>query len=311
MLDLNKEGDSKSIDLPKDEGNDIPAGKILFFRPHLPTSTNLKEAQKLNYALMQHHEVHSKSGVYYYYTQDSDDSPPEWYAGQAIHLGLRAGNTRRIEDKDCVILICLNDEEDNEPLRMDENWRQHLESLMIRDLADREYDFGIIKQNSKDERKSVCLKKEQNRIKCFFEKVKQCLKDKNVPGFDESSITWEKKKEDWVPIILKNSRTTYVDSGKGEAIFVSDLPTKIKIKAGARASSSMWSVNVEVQEYKQDLIDEGILVKAGTPKDGIPEYYEFEKDHIFHSSSWATRVIKNTNQGWKSAGWIKEESKND
>ena len=309
MLDLDKEGDCKSIALPG--GKDTPTGKILFFRPNKPASSSLKEAQERNYKLMQDNGVHSKSGVYYYCTNHSDNSPPEWYAGQALHLGLRAGNTQRIKDISCVILICLNHKTGNEELRMDENWRQHLESLMIKDLGSKEDTFGIIKKNSKDERKSVCLEIERERIESFFEKIKLCLKDQKLPGFDDSSMKWEKKKEDWVPIMLKNSRTTYVDSGEGEAIFVSDLPTKIKIKKGARASSSMWSVNVEVQEYKQDLIDEGILKPKNFKENEMPEYYEFAEDHTFSTSSWATRVIKNANQGWKSAGWIKEESKKD
>ena len=277
--------------IPESIGN-YPKGQIFIFKP--------KNSKSENYQLMHQGKSHAFPGVYYYLSQE-EDGRPKWYAGQAIHLGSRAGNSKRISDKSIVILIRLLPKDEEDDLKMDENWRQHLEHLMINDLQKRIETHHIIVENSKEERESQCLKDERNRIEMFFNQIVNYLETKNLPGFGDS-IDWSKLDDPSFPYVLGSERTVY-QVAKDQGLKY-EKSGRVKIFKGARASPSMWSVNVEVQEYKSNLILKEVLVPKFDKKNKL-KHYVFEKDHMFMSTSWATRVIKNANQGWDTAGWKK------
>ena len=129
------------------------------------TSENMTEEEiagirKLNSDKFHSNKVHGFPGVYYYFKMDNLGTP-EIYAGKAGHLGRRAGRPDRLAEQDMVMAIRLNGIMNDEDIHMDDNWRQHLEHLMINDLKDRVDKFGIRIENliyAKKDRKKFFFK---------------------------------------------------------------------------------------------------------------------------------------------------------
>ena len=262
----------------------------------------IEKVRKLNSDKFHSNSIHGSSGVYYYFKMD-ESGIPEIYAGKAGHLGSRAGRPDRLAEQDMVMAIRLVGTMDNEDLHMDDNWRQHLEHLMINDLKNRVDDFGIRIGNSRGEDPSRCLKDERKLIEQFFDLILDQLDKNQIPGFSYGDLgKWVTSSK--IGISLGSKRNVFeVAPGQG---FI--LPSgQVKICENARVSAGRWSVDVAQQMMKTDLIDNSVLEECRWDKEGKPTSYKLTEDVIFPSITWATRIIKNRNQGFSAAGWVKSQ----
>ena len=162
-------------------------------------------------------ELHGQSGVYFYMRhlegkQDHGDyNRPHVYAGQAAHLGSRAGNKTRLKNKNIVVFIGLqpqkikNSHYDlNEML--DENWRQHLEHLMIRWLYEQSICQSVSVENGRSEHASKASGTVAKDVKRFFGSMIEALEPLEIWGLSTglpysskgsklAEPTWRNKRE--------------------------------------------------------------------------------------------------------------------
>jgi len=259
----------------------------------------IEEVRKVNSMKFHDNGVHGHPGVYYYLSI-TEEGVPEIYAGEAGHLGKRAGMPSRMLEKDLVVAIRLKAPIENENIQMDENWRQHLEHLMINDLKRRVDDCGIIIGNSKGEGPSKCVSSERDLIQSFFEKIHEGMKQAEIPGFRNSDQgKWLKLPR--IPITLGGPSSRFeVSVNQGFS-----LPSgQVMICKGARATAGRAAVDIDQQRMKTSLIDSGALEECRWDNGGKPTSYIFTEDCIFPTPTWASRVITNQNHGWEAAGWI-------
>lgn len=271
------------------------------------TSENMTEEEiagirKLNSDKFHSNKVHGFPGVYYYFKMDTLGTP-EIYAGKAGHLGRRAGRPDRLAEQDMVMAIRLNGIMNDEDIHMDDNWRQHLEHLMINDLKDRVDKFGIRIGNAKGEDPSLCFSNERKLIEEFFNLILDKLDSMQIPGFYNADIgKWVGSAK--VGISLGNEKTRFEVAPNQGFILPSN---QVKICKGARATAGRWSVDLAQQRLKTELIENSTLEACRWSKKGNPTSYRFTNDVIFPTITWATRIITNRNDGWDAAGWIKNE----
>lgn len=283
-------------------------GSLLLFTPkgwddQKHTKSEIKAIRKENRLIIKKRGFDANPGVYIHlsFIDDSDiynssqyngfaPNTPILYAGQATHLGTRGANQVRIANKDLIILI-------KKSKNMDENWRQHLEHLLIKYFFDREEKIGIKSANKKGERGSFCTDDEKKNIIKWFKELKKILKKRKIHGFFESHpYPTEREIEVW----NAGGRSFKVERAEYTKPF-----GRLKVPKNSFASKSHSSVDIADQEYKTELITSGILKPVDV--EGKTKYYQFTKDHIFRSKTLATRVIMNNTKGWDAAGWQKSD----
>ena len=155
-------------------------------------------------------QLHGQSGVYFYMrhlTKDDDNANlhrPHVYAGQAAHLGSRAGKKARLRNKNIVVFVglrpkeCANTNYDlNEML--DENWRQHLEHLMIRWLCKQSIYQNISVENGRSEHASKCDQSLKMEIETFFDSMIGALNPFKIWGLSTNAPTTFEGSETNIP----------------------------------------------------------------------------------------------------------------
>jgi hypothetical protein len=148
-------------------------------------------------------QLHGQSGVYFYmrHLTEVDDPPgshrPHVYAGQAAHLGSRAGNKARLRNKNIVVFVglkpkkCANTNYDLDEM-LDENWRQHLEHLMIRWLCKQSVYQNISVENGRSEHASKSDQSLKKNVRIFFDSMIDALNPLKIWGLSTNApITFE------------------------------------------------------------------------------------------------------------------------
>lgn len=228
-------------------------------------------------------------GVYYHMRHRTElQEKPHFYAGKAHHLSGRGGD-KRIIDKNLVIFIRKKNE------KMDENWRQHLEFLMIQHLRKLEQAGHITVENTQGERPSDCRSEEQEKIEEFFEQLKSKLTELDVfcQGYaDEKGILWKGQK----PIPISSRIKEKGIKVNGEMYQSSDY---VLISKGSHISFERGIMKNTHYDEKERLISRGILIES--IHDG-KKTYKFEQDHLLNSKTQAANIClaKNEffNQDW-------------
>jgi len=206
------QNDNESYAIQVDFDGGSKKGRLLVVGLH---DGNLMKNGQLD--IIHESRLHGQSGVYFYMRhleakQDHGDyNRPHVYAGQAAHLGSRAGNMTRLKNKNIVVFIGLqpqkieNSHYDlNEML--DENWRQHLEHLMIRWLYEQSICQSVSVENSRSEHASKASRTVGKDVEIFFESIIEALDPLGIWGLSTNSLysskgskvakpTWQSKRE--------------------------------------------------------------------------------------------------------------------
>jgi hypothetical protein len=250
------------------------AGRVVIFSPD-----ERKDARSKN------RDVFGKSGVYLYVNENKVEKTASIYAGQARHLDSRADDPKRILNRHSIILITRKGNQ-----QMDENWRQHLEHLLIQNLTDRAPQYGFICENRSREPASYASTGVRSTIQSWYNELENELSSKGVVGFDKRKFT------------PPNTETYYCQSESSARTKVynaiceySEDAGTVYVKEGSFAAIGRWQVAVTHQKVKTNLIDKRILVEAEL--NGKP-CYRFTQDVTFFSQSEATAVIVNSPISW-------------
>ena len=263
--------------------SDTTIGEILMI-------DNEPVARKEIISSLSEEEFHGSAGVYYHIT--NREGPPLVYAGKAYHLGRRAMKKSRIESVSQIVLISLTGPRNGFGL-MDENWRQQLEHLMIRDLLMRDFNDKIESENKSVESQSLCHAGEKKEIEIFFDTIIKKLGQlcptvfggRSAPRlFSSIPDTMELK-------IPDKEGSLWVKDSSMCAVVSKDViaePTQ----------SDSPGINLSHQREKASLIERGILEEV---KDGL----KFTKPHLFTTKTEAAAILLNKNQFRKSAWKLK------
>ena len=235
-----------------------------------------------------HDGIMNRSGVYLHLSTTEDGVRPSIYAGQARHLETRGAHSTRIKDKGLVILAARR-----APRDMDENWRQELEHLLIKDLVDREESHNIVCDNKKMESASYCVEEEKGKIRTWFYSLLSELEDHGVPGYTKVGYS----KHDVKLYSIKSSQRATKNHFKVEKARVA--AGRVTVPKESLTTVNQDCVPISHQEVKTELIKSGIL----EPVEPEGEHFRFTEEYTFGSRSEATAVIINGNKGWKAAGW--------
>lgn len=235
---------------------------------------------------------HGSAGVYYYITKR--EGLPLVYAGKAYHLARRAMKESRIKSVSQVILVSLTGPKNDFGL-MDENWRQQVEHLMIRDLLIRDFLDQIESENKSVESQSLCHADEKKDIDNFFEKIIKKLQtlcpnvfrenptsalNDSINGFtklkipEDAGFLWTKE----------NSRCAVVLEGV--------IAKPYKEEDGKRYFPS---INASHQREKTSLIERGVLKNHG-------DEFVFTKPHLFMTKTEASAILRHKNY-FKKDSW--------
>jgi hypothetical protein len=236
---------------------------------------------------------HGSAGVYYYITKR--DGMPLVYAGKAYHLARRAMKESRIKSVSQVILVTLTGPKSDFGL-MDENWRQQMEHLMIRDLLMRDFIGQIESENKSVESQSLCHADEKKDINIFFDKIIEelqtlcpnvftknptaSLKD-SVIGFTKLKIPGNRGNL-WTK---ENSRCAVVLEG----VFAKPYTEEKGIQF-------FPSINASHQREKESLIERGVLIKD-------QDRFVFTRPHLFMTKTEASAILIHNNQ-FKKDKWM-------
>jgi len=251
-------------------------GRVVKFSPD-----ERKEARSKN------REVFGKSGVYLYVKENNAENTASIYAGQARHLDSRADDPKRLEEGEYTTIILIT-RKDNQ--QMDENWRQHMEHLLINNLTERASQYGFICENRTREPASYASSGVRTRIKSWYDELENQLSSIGVVGFDNRKFA---------PLA---TQTYYCESASTARTKVymakceySEEAGTVFVKEGSFAAIGRWQVAVTHQKVKTNLKDNNILVEDEF--NGKP-CYRFTKDFTFFSQSEATAVIVNSPISW-------------
>ena len=143
--------------------------------------------------------LHGQSGVYFYMRHlegnhdRGDFSRPHVYAGQAAHLGSRAGNKTRLKNKNIVVFIGLQPQKIKDSHydlneMLDENWRQHLEHLMIRWLYEQSICQSVSVENGRSEHASKASRTVGKDVERFFQSIIEALNPLRIWGLSTNSL---------------------------------------------------------------------------------------------------------------------------
>jgi hypothetical protein len=222
-------------------------------------------------------------GVYYHMRHRTElQEKPHFYAGKAHHLSVRGGD-QRIIDKNLVIFIRKKKE------KMDENWRQHLEYLMIKHLRELERHGHITVENAQGERPSDCRDREQQKIENFFEELKSQLTKLDVfcmQHAKQKRIQWKAEKP--IPITIRIK-------GKGIKVDGELYPSSksVLICKGSHISFERKSMKNTHYDEKKRLIARKILVES---KHDGEKTYKFKQDYLLNSKTQAANICLGENQ---------------
>jgi len=238
-------------------------------------------------------KFHGSAGVYYHIT--IREGIPLVYAGKAYHLGRRAMKASRIDSVSLVILVTLTGPKNGFGL-MDENWRQQMEHLMIRDLLMRDFIGQIESVNKSVESQSLCHADEKKDINIFFDKIIEelqtlcpnvftknptaSLKD-SVIGFNKLKIPGNRG-DLWTK---ENSRCAVVLEG----VFAKPYTEEKGIQF-------FPSINASHQREKESLIERGVLNKD-------VDRFVFTRSHLFMTKTEASAILIHNNQ-FKKNQWM-------
>lgn len=253
--------------------------------------------------------LHGQSGVYFYMRhlegkQDHGDyNRPHVYAGQAAHLGSRAGNKTRLKNKNIVVFIGLqpqkikNSHYDlNEML--DENWRQHLEHLMIRWLYEQSICQSVSVENGRSEHASKASGTVAKDVKNFFDSMIEALKPLGIWGLSTADLLYSSKgSEAAKPTWRKNRepggeyKWTIGDGLVGRAKYFKKDSKGVKNSSGRSVGLHLPQIYlVEKDSYavfKKDLSN-------GNPQGGIDLKLLYFKESLLDSKS--VEIVKQNNQ---------------
>jgi len=242
-------------------------------------------------------DIFGKSGIYLYVNESKTRNTVSIYAGQARHLDSRADDPKRFMNDDGstkYTSIVLITREGN--LQMDENWRQHLEHLLIADLTDRSRGKGFICENRTREPASYATEKEREIIEFWYTELEEELAMRGIAGFDNRKFS------------APSTQTYYCESGKSARTKIfkaigeySEVAGTVHVLEGSYAAIHRWQVAVTHQRVKSNLIEKGILIEDKL--DG-KDCYRFTQDVTFSSKTEATAVIVNSPRSWDDNLWF-------
>jgi len=263
-------------------------GQVVIFSP--------EERKK---ARAENREVFGKSGVYLYVNENKNEKTASIYVGQARHLDSRADDPKRFTDDDgstkysSIVLITREDD-----LQMDENWRQHLEHLLIDNLTDRSKRKGFVCENRTREPASYATKKERGIIESWYSELEKELEMSGIAGFDSRNF--------FAPV----TQTYHCESGKSARTKIfkakceySEVAGTVHVLKDSYAAIGRCQVAVTHQRVKSNLIEKGVLIEA---KLNGKDCYRFSQDFTFSSKSEATAVIVNSPRSWNDNLWFAE-----
>lgn len=237
------------------------------------------------------------AGVYLFLTESCPESEgrSKIYAGKARHLDSRANDKKRLEDKDFLFLIKKGKPNDDVSMNMDENWRQHVEHSLIKDLMSNQAKIGFECSNRSYESKS--LAEDTSHMEMWYRIMKKKLIDEfQLLQFGKNPMPAKKRKP---KLHLYLEGRVLPDSPI--EFYGKDL---IKVPEGTRCRTSQkagltldekkikFSVDIPYQEYKKELIENEILVW----KDEL-ECWAFDEDQWFTSLSQMAAIVNNTQKG--------------
>ena len=229
---------------------------------------------------------HGSAGVYYHITKRA--GTPLVYAGKAYHLARRAMKQSRIESVSKIILISVTGPKNDFGL-MDENWRQQLEHLMIRDLLIRDFLDQIESKNQSVESQSLCHSEEKKNINIFFDKIILTLQTLCPEVFRENPTTSLNESV--------NRFTKLKIPGDAGFLWTKEKSRCAVVLEGVTAKpykeddgiQKFASINVSHQREKKSLIDRGVLIKHG-------DKFVFTKPHLFMTKTEASAILIHNNQ---------------
>lgn len=234
-------------------------------------------------------------GLYIYITNGSEKSPPRAYAGKCTHLDSRANDVSRLNTRSWIYLIKFRDGKGRIG-HMDENWRQHLESLLIDHIRQDPFGTNVQPDNKRGEGKSFM--EDTGEPEAWFKLLIAELAALDCPSFSRTVYT--------APTPAPTCLISLLPSRKIEKTYAVDKARlnlrsgEVTIPAGSRATNGCWSIDVAYQDEKARLINEEVLeLKSETVDGEKKDYFEFTKDHQFSGLTEATAIIYDSQPGAK------------
>ena len=224
-------------------------------------------------------------GVYYHMRHLNEFSgKPYFYAGQAHDLKKR-GADGRVNDKNIAIFIKMK------KIDMDENWKQHLEYLMIYDLKQMEADGHILVENTRDENPSNCRPHVKTKISSFFEDMKKKLTEIDVwcKEFAKAKkINWASEK----PVLIgKKGKGIQIENAQ---LFINQNGSSyVRVMKGSHIRYDRGGIDNSDFKEKQSMITNGTLEESSIQGELS---YRFTRDCLISSKTRASAIClgKNT-----------------